>query len=55
MAKMQRIFLTGKDYWIEGKSEQGRWLRLFGRMKIGRTEYLIFKPVKKASKRHNPN
>ena len=53
MAKMQRQWKVGSDYWIEGKSEQGRWVRCIGRAKVGKTDILMFRPVRKASKQHN--
>ena len=27
MGKMQRVYKTGTDFWVEGASERGRWLR----------------------------
>jgi hypothetical protein len=50
MGKMQRVYKTGSDFWVEGASERGRWLRFVGRAKIGGREHLIFRPVKKAAK-----
>ena len=52
-AKMQRRFVTGKTYYIEGVSEKERKLKLVGRMKLGKKEYLIFQPLRKASKFHD--
>jgi hypothetical protein len=53
MGKMQRQYKTGTDFWVEGASERGRWLRFVGRLKIAGREHLIFRPVKKAAK-HKP-
>lgn len=53
MGKIQRVYKTGCDYWVEGVSERSRWLRFVGRAKINGREHLIFRPVKKAAK-HRP-
>ena len=52
MAKttMQRRFVTGKTYYVEGVSEKERKLKFVSRMKLGTKEYLIFQPLRKASK-----
>ena len=50
---MQRRFVTGKTYYIEGVSEKERKLKLVGRMKLGAKEYPIFQPLRKASKFHD--
>ena len=47
MGKMQRVYKTGTDFWVEGASERGRWLRFVGRAKISGREHLIFRPVNK--------
>jgi hypothetical protein len=52
MAKMQRQWKVGSD-WVEGVSEQGRWLRCIGRAKVGKSEVLLFRPTRKARKRHS--
>ena len=51
MGRMQRVYKRGADYYVEGVSERSRWLRFVGRAKIDGREHLIFRPVKKASKR----
>ena len=50
MAKMQRRFVTGKTYYVEGVSEKERKLKFVGRIKLGKQEHLIFQPLRKASK-----
>jgi hypothetical protein len=50
VAKMQRRFVLGCEYHVEGVSEYGRRLRFVGRLKLGRKEHLVFAPVRKASK-----
>jgi hypothetical protein len=50
MAKIQRVYKTGCDYYVEGVSERSRWLRFVGRAKIDGREHLIFRPVKKVAK-----
>jgi len=51
---MQRRFVTGRVYLVEGVSERQRRLKFVGRMKLKdgrrRYEHLIFRPVRKASK-----
>jgi len=57
MAKMQRRFVQGKTYSVEGVSEKERKLKFFGRMKLGKSkrEYLIFRTLRKASKFRSSN
>lgn len=50
LAKYQRVYKAGSDYYVEGVSERSRWLRFVGRAKIDGREYLVFRPVKKAAK-----
>ncbi len=52
MAKFQRVYKVGADYYVEGVSERGRWLRCVGRGKFLGREILMFRPVRKARKRH---
>ena len=53
-AKMQRRFVTGSEYVVEGVTEKERKLKFVGRMTLGegeqKKEYLIFQPRRKASK-----
>jgi hypothetical protein len=57
MAKMQRRFVQGKTYFVEGVSEKERKLKFFGSMKLGKNkqEYLIFRPLRKVSKFRSSN
>ena len=52
MAKMQRRFVQGKTYFVDGVSDKERKLKFFGRMKLGKRkqEYLIFRALREASK-----
>ncbi len=50
MAKLQRRFITGAEYYIEGMAEGSRRLRFLGRGKISGKEVLIFRPLRKAAK-----
>ena len=50
MAKIQRRFVTDKVYYIEGVSEKERKFKFVSRLKIGTREYLVFQPLRKASK-----
>lgn len=52
MAKFQRVYKVDADYYVEGVSERGRWLRCVGRGKFMGKEILMFRPVRKARKCH---
>jgi hypothetical protein len=52
VAKFQRVYKVGADYYVEGVAERGRWLRCVGRGKFMGREILMFRPVRKARKRH---
>jgi hypothetical protein len=51
MAKLQRVFKRGVDYYVEGPSELSRRLRFVGSFKIDGLEHLIFRPVRKVVKK----
>jgi hypothetical protein len=52
MAKMQRRYVLGSVYHVEGVSEYERKLKFVGRLKIGKSkhEHLVFRPLRKSSK-----
>ena len=55
--KLQRRFVQGKTYFVDGVSDKERKLKFFGRMKLGKRkqEYLIFRTLRKASKFRSSN
>lgn len=50
MPKIQRRWVIGKLYTVEGKRNRVRKLLLIGRAKIEGKEVLLFRPQRKANK-----
>ncbi len=50
MAKIQRRWVTGKLYSVQGGSKRVRKLVLVGRAKVSGKEILMFRPQRKAKK-----
>ena len=57
MAKMQRRYVIGSTYYVEGVSEFVRTLKFVGRLKMGKKkhEHFVFKPIRRASKFRKTN
>jgi hypothetical protein len=54
MAKMQRRYREGSTYTVIGVSDLERKLKFIGRVRMGKGELLIFRPVRAASKFKKP-
>ena len=52
--RMQRVWMTGAHYWVEGKGGKARWFKLAGKAKIDGRETLLIQPVRRARKQHTP-
>lgn len=53
MAKLQRRFVVGSTYKVQGSSKFSRTLRFVARIKLDGKELLLFRPAKKISKFRN--
>ena len=51
MAKRQRVFQGGKEYTVTGPTKRSRRLVFIASVKVDGRELLLFRPVKKISKR----
>jgi hypothetical protein len=49
--RLQRQWVTGKVYTVEGRAKRTRRLKLIGRMKVDNKEVLLFRPQRRAAKR----
>ena len=50
MAKIQRRFVKGSEYRVEGVAKNIRRLEFLGQTKLRKLEVLMFRPLRKASK-----